>query len=122
MGWFNNNELIKAEAEIKLLRSKNESLVQQLDEIFAKAKADDYACNFVIEFDNIDVFSLERNANRTVIGYWHHSIDSNENEVKTSREWYFHCNTDVHENIFAQYGRYLKYRNPVSWLEEKIDK
>jgi hypothetical protein len=111
MGWFNNNELI--EAEIKLLRSKNEALVQQLDEILAKAKADDYACNFVIEFDNIDVFSLERTSNSTVIGYWHHSTDRDGNEVKSSREWYFHCNTDVHEKIV------LNYRN---YLNNKIDK
>ena len=129
MGWFNDDELIRVRIQIEVVRNelqeacrKNKALVKQVDDLFAKAKAADFACSSLLDFDNIDVFSVERNSNRTVIGYWHHSIDSNENEVKTSKEWYFHCNTDVHENIVAQYDRYLKYRNPESWSEEKIDK
>jgi hypothetical protein len=108
MGWFNNDdELIKAVDELKLLRSKNEALKKELDDITAKAKEDDYACNFLVYFDNIDVFSVERNSNRTIIGYWNHSTNSDGNPVKTTREWYLFCNTDVHEKIVAQYRHYL---------------
>ena len=115
MGWFRNEDVGKDKYIEELrehyeeLREHNTALSGRLtkqrrefDEIIDNKNK---GCSIVLDFYNVDVFSIERNEGRTIVGHW---ITTNEPQKRQIRQWYFDCNTEVHEKLVAEYRDHMK--------------
>ena len=99
-----------AELDLEVINLKNkiETLNQQIEENLKKTQSTTSVASMVVDFSNIDVFSIERNTSSdgvacTVIGYWIEDKDG----VKANQEWYLFCNNDTHEKIIAEFKKHM---------------
>ena len=109
MGWFRTSEVKPfPKALVAKLQEDNDSLLNKLEEKTIEldeiAINKDKACSIVLDFDNIDVFSIERNNGRTVVGYWVVYGPLN----RQTKEWYYDCNTDVHEQLIKDHRYHMR--------------
>jgi len=103
MGWISASDIKAKDKYIADILEKNARLVKQLNKEDAATieREKSRACHVVLDYDNIDIFSIERTNDITIIGYW---ISTDDGDVpKRSKEWNLHCNTDVHETLVAEY-------------------
>lgn len=115
MGWFNviaavkngrgvDQDLQNARAIIKSLQADLDRLQNKKD---IEVKKDVQNAEFVIDWKNMDAFSIERMGdpkdNYTVIGYW--VVESGEKRV---HEWKFYCSLDQHNKLAKEFKEYGK--------------
>ncbi len=100
-----NNALSIANAE---LQSKVDALNLQMEEINAATLKAASLTSMVVDFSNIDAFSIERNVSddvpHTVIGYWL----ADGTGVKSLHEWYLGCSEETHERLVSEFKEYVK--------------
>ena len=62
--------------------------------------------SFSIDFNNMDVFSIERNGSKhepcTIIG---HFLTNKEN-VKHTSEWYLYCSPETHNKLVQEFNEF----------------
>ncbi len=64
---------------------------------------------FIFDWETMDAFSIERDAEHTTIGYLHFPVhDAPQSEVK---EWHYHCNLETHNRLAKEFREYLACRN-----------
>jgi hypothetical protein len=100
--------LAEAKYEIAELKRHAEQLEADLTRI-RKEKSDEVlkdvqSATFVIDWKNMDVFSIERMGDDgkeayTVLGYWVPNADS----TKTVHEWKFYCSLKQHEKLAKEF-------------------
>ena len=109
-------------AKLAKLESENTSLKFEIDRLTALADRlqteneqlknqitnDARAATMVIDFGNMDVFSVERvvgdSGPMTTIGHWVVDADG----VKSSAEWVLHCTTETHEKLANEFKNSIK--------------
>ncbi len=100
-----NGEL---ELEVINLKNQIEALNLQIEENQKKAKADAAVATMVIDFDNMDIFSIERNVSdgvgHTIIGYW--LVD--QYGAKSNQEWFLFCSVETHEKLVSEFKKHMK--------------
>lgn len=109
--WFNSakmvyenerlkNDIISRDALIKSLQADLDRLREEKEE---KVRADVQASTFVIDWKNMDAFSIERMGDAkeayTIIGYYTHSADGSR-EVS---EWKFYCSQEQHDKLAKEF-------------------
>ncbi len=99
-----DNDIKRLEAQIKKM---------QLDKVDA-IKTDVNTSEFVIDWNNMDVFSVERMGDHqsaySVIGYYMY----NETEVKEVREWKFYCSHEQHNKLAEEFRNAISAENNSS--------
>jgi len=110
MGWISAAELKAKRNYVKGLEDNNAGLLKKLnnqtrefDEIINDKNR---GCSVVLDFYNTDVFSIERNEGRTIVGHWITTTD--ELQKRQIRQWYYYCSTEVHEKLVAEYRAHMK--------------
>lgn len=97
-------QLKSANQTIDAYRQRDESIDNNAEVI-----ADVQSSTFVIDWHNMDAFSIERMGDRkatyTVIGHW---VDNN--GTKEIHEWKFFCSKDQHEKLAKEFAEYVKSR------------
>jgi hypothetical protein len=92
------SELREARETIKSLKLENDNL----------READLASCNFVVNWDNLDVFSIERNIDEgipyTLIGYFLLDKDN----VKVPCEWILYCSIEQHNKLSQEFLERIK--------------
>lgn len=87
------------------LQRRVDSLQSELDQLKKKVFADAAAASMVVDFSNIDAFSVERNVKKgvaqTIIGHWLVDKDG----VKSSGEWLLYCSAETHEKIVEEFKK-----------------
>ena len=87
------------------LQTKVDDLQLELDNLKKKISAEAATASMIIDFNNIDVFSVERNVKDgvaiTIIGHWLLDKDG----VKNSAEWVLYCSPETHEKIVAEFKK-----------------
>lgn len=87
------------------LQIRNDQLQADLDALKKKIATEAASASMVIDFTNIDVFSIERNVNDnvayTTIGHWKTKNDG----VKSSAEWVLYCSPETHEKIVEEFKK-----------------
>lgn len=111
---FNILKLAQAKTEIETLKDRilrrDDDIIRLENEIkkmsLEKAdaiKADVNSSSFIIDWDNMDAFSVERMGDNscayTVIGYYM----TDENNVKHIHEWKFYCSHEQHEKLAEEF-------------------
>ena len=100
-----NGEL---ELEVVNLKNQIEALNLQIEENQKKAQTAASVSSMLVDFSNIDVFSIERNASggvtHTIIGYWVADKDG----VKSNQEWFLYCNDETHEKLISEFKKHIK--------------
>ena len=95
---------INLEIEMEDLRRENRRLRSLIEDIGAKISSSPV----VVDFQLMNVFSIERmakdNTPVTIIGYF----INNANEEKKVKEWYVYCNDQRHQQLVAEFNEYLK--------------
>lgn len=86
----------------KLVNKKKEDVYGPIDKEREKLPTP------ILDFSNIDCFSVERNdigteSEETAIGYW-----KVENETKVAKEWHYYISRKSHEEILEQFKAYLE--------------
>ena len=99
-----NTNLSVANAE---LQSKVDALQLQIEEMRKQAQAEAATASMLIDFTNIDVFSVEHNVRdnmpNTIIGYWVTDKDG----VKSNAEWFLFCSNETHEKIVTAFKKHI---------------
>lgn len=99
-----NTDLSVANAE---LQSKVDELQLQIEKMQKQAQAEAATASMLIDFTNIDVFSVERNVRdnmpNTIIGYWVTDKDG----VKSNAEWFLFCSNETHEKIVTAFKKHI---------------
>jgi hypothetical protein len=111
MMFFNNLELKSELANAKYRIAELERYTEQLNADLARMRkekseevlADVQSSTFVIDWKNMDVFSVERMGDDgkeayTILGYW---VTENGNKVVS--EWKFYCSHEQHEKLAKQF-------------------
>ena len=134
MSWFNFKKppttpeptIAQLQAQLKIMRDERDQLVaaqMQLIEQMAElvqdaessppqaAESSPREAPMVVDFTNIDAFSVERmmsssNEPMTVIGYWVN--DQHGNSI--AREWSLHCNQQTHQEVVDQFLEHVKQK------------
>lgn len=85
-----------------LLESKVASLESQLESL--KTTEDTTQQEFSIDFNKMDVFSIERNGDKhqpcTIIGHFMHNADG----TKQTSEWYLYCSPTTHAKLVKEFN------------------
>ena len=111
--FFNNNNELKdqirrLENEVESLKADNDRLRQQKRDAVAE---DVKTSSFIIDWNNMDAFSIERmgdfNEAYTIIGYW----SKNENDVDYVAEWKFYCSQEQHEKLAKEFADGIAKKN-----------
>jgi recombinational DNA repair protein RecR len=93
-------ELKHAEKRIKSYQDEIANMNKERDD---KVQADCETATFVIDWKNMDVFSLERMGDHktayTVLGHWVKNTDG----TKEVHEWKFYCSHEQHEKLAKQF-------------------
>jgi hypothetical protein len=109
--WFNNakneylieclrNDVAHRDALIKSLEADLDRLRKEKDE---EVRVDVQSSTFVIDWKNMDAFSVERMGEAkeayTIIGYY----AKTENDVREVAEWKFYCSQEQHEKLAKEF-------------------
>ena len=106
--WEKNEALAEARYELSAVKRHNEQLEADLDRIrkekSEEVRKDVQSATFVIDWKNMDVFSIERMGDDgkeayTVLGYWVPNADN----TKTVHEWKFYCSLKQHEKLAKEF-------------------
>lgn len=114
MGLFSFGKDLKIhhlENDLQEARSMIKSLQADLDRVLERkgteARADVEGCEFVIDWVNMDAFSIERmgdpKGNYTVIGYY---VSEGGNQVVA--EWKFYCSQAQHNALAEEFRNQIK--------------
>lgn len=104
--YFADNKRIEAlQKRIAELEADNNRLrTEQLEEVVADVQSS----TFVIDWNKLDAFSIERMGDvrdaYTIIGYW----STRENGSKTVQEWKFYCSKEQHEKLAKEFEKVIK--------------
>lgn len=83
-------------AEIAALKADLDRMRKEKND---EIKADCYACEFVIDWDNMNAFSIERHGGDreayTIIGYY--------NKEQDVSEWKFYCSQEQHNKLAKEF-------------------
>lgn len=94
-------EIDRLNALVDQLQLENKTLNEQI-------LNDARSATMVIDFANMDVFSVERVVGNsgpdTIIGHWVVDADG----VKNSAEWVLHCTTETHEKLVDEFKNSIK--------------
>jgi len=102
------NRVNKLENDIRSRDRMIESLQADLDRLRKErnevVRADVESATFVIDFKNLDVFSVERlgedhTSAYTILGYWATHADGS----KSVDEWKFYCSHEQHEALAKEF-------------------
>jgi len=102
------NRVNKLENDIRSRDRMIESLQADLDRLRKErnevVRADVESATFVIDFKNLDVFSVERMGEDsadayTILGYWVTHADGS----KSVDEWKFYCSHEQHEALAKEF-------------------
>lgn len=104
-------ELKNLKAEIKALNNHIKDL-DKFIELSNKKLIDEVAVQeMIIDFNNIDAFSVERclrdNVKRTVVGFWLRDVKN----VKSQHEWHLECNEETHNKIVNAFKDSMKNKD-----------
>jgi uncharacterized protein Veg len=94
-------QIRKLENEIESLKADNDRLRKQKKDAVT---ADVQSSTFVIDWSNMNAFSIERMGEYaeayTIIGYW----NKNESGVAYVAEWKFYCSQEQHEKLAKEFA------------------
>lgn len=109
MGLFFNLEKLDMQHTIKRQNETIKALNEKISEL-QKTFSSEYNCPVSVDFESLNVFSIERNPGvgsnsypRTILGY--KDADS------VNREWYFYCSASVHEKLVKEFNEYIIKKN-----------
>ena len=98
----NSRKVVELTTQKALLEGKIKDLEEKLD-IF-RSKEDTTQQDFSIDFNKMDVFSIERNGDKhqpcTIIGHFMHQADG----TKTTSEWYLYCSPTTHTRLVKEFN------------------
>ena len=127
MSWFNfkkppttpESTIAQLQAQLKIMQDEREQmvaaqmqLIEQMAELAQAAESSPREAPMVVDFTNIDAFSVERmmmDSSKepvTVIGYWVN--DQHGNSI--AREWSLHCNQQTHQGVVDQFLEHVKQK------------
>jgi hypothetical protein len=96
---FNLFKVKKLEAQVESLKA---DLKRAREEASAKVMDDCHACDFVIDWKNLNAFSVERHGGPknayTIIGYY-----AGSGEQKRVEEWKFFCSQEQHNKLAQEF-------------------
>lgn len=85
-----------------LLETKVKELEKKLEAF--RSREDTTQQEFSIDFNKIDVFSIERNGDKhqpcTIIGHFMHQADG----TKQTSEWYLYCSPQTHTRLVKEFN------------------
>lgn len=102
------------------LESENKTLKQNLanlEEVLASVNSELTAAKPVLDFDIMNVFSIERHVNNnkpcTIVGFFEKEpVLSADGEMIVTKdvhkEWYLYCNNDRHAELVAEFKQWKK--------------
>ena len=94
-------EIDRLNTMVEQLQLENKTLKDQITN-------DARSATMVIDFSNMDVFSVERIVGDagplTTIGHWVVDADG----VKNSAEWVLHCTTETHEKLVGEFKKIIE--------------
>ena len=94
-------EIDRLNSMVEQLQLENKTLNEQITN-------DARSATMVIDFSNMDVFSVERvigdSGPLTTIGHWVVDADG----VKSSAEWVLHCTTETHEKLAGEFKKIIE--------------
>jgi hypothetical protein len=104
--FFGKKDEKAAETEFKLREANN--TITRLENEIKSLRDTDRNCSFVIDWNNLDVFSIERRGGDTIIGYYlEEPIFHEKKEMwvpkKVVKEWYIACSVRIHEKLVTEY-------------------
>lgn len=98
-------QLKTANQTVEAYRKRDESIDNN-----EAVQLDVQSSTFVIDWANMDAFSIERMGDRncvyTVIGHW---VETNGN--REIHEWKFYCSKEQHEKLAAEFTNYVNTRS-----------
>ena len=98
-----NRENVELSVKNSQLERRIEALEAEIETLKKNVESDASVASMEINFDNMDVFSIERNVSDnkpvTVIGYWLTDKDG----VKSNSEWYLFCSAETHEKLVEKF-------------------
>jgi uncharacterized protein Veg len=101
----------KLENEIESLKADNDRLRKQKKDA---VQEDVSTSTFVIDWNNMNAFSVERmgdhNEAYTIIGYW----NKNESGIAYVAEWKFYCSQEQHEKLAKEFSDGITKKNNSS--------
>jgi len=106
MIWFDKRTVTKLDQDLQNARATIKSLQADLDRCREvkdeKIRKDVQSAEFVIDWKNMDAFSIERMGDPkeayTVIGYW-----VVKNGEKCVQEWKFYCSIEQHNKLAEEF-------------------
>lgn len=105
MFWKNKNSGNNSHSKISELEALIENqkrVIEEQNRIIDSFNDKNYNAESIVNWDNINAFSVERNGNKTVVGYY--LFDEGKNKVK---EWYFNCSVERHQEIVNQFRDHI---------------
>jgi hypothetical protein len=108
---FNIFKVKKLEAQVESLKA---DLKRAREEANVKVMDDCHSCDFVIDWENLDAFSVERHGGPktayTIIGYYVHHADN----TKSVDEWKFFCSQEQHNKLAQEFRDGITKKNNSS--------
>lgn len=99
----NTTEIAELRKKVSELTVDNNRLISKIKEI--ESQVNSAACEFVIDFNAIRCFSIERQeygyTGKTLLGY--NLLNDAENHGP--REWILYCNEEQHQKLIDQFNR-----------------
>jgi hypothetical protein len=105
---FNIFKVKKLEAQIEALKA---DLKRARESANRDVMQDCHECDFVIDWTNLDAFSVERHGGPktayTIIGYYVHHAD----KTKSVDEWKFFCSQEQHDKLAQEFRDAITTKN-----------
>lgn len=110
IGWFSVGEKQRLQNDIaerdRMIKSLTADLNRMREDKSDEIKKDVQTSSFVIDWRNMDAFSIERMGDYkeayTIIGYY--GLD--EHDRRQVREWKFYCSQEQHEKLAKEFLDY----------------
>jgi hypothetical protein len=100
------NKVVQLESDVERTVRELESVRKELAEFKASIDNESRNASVVIDFKNMDVFSIERitkdDVPHTIIGHWVYS-DAEGDAGKRSSEWILYCSLNIHEQLVKDF-------------------
>lgn len=114
MGWFDNTDLQRKITSLEVDISYRDRMIESLtadlnrlrEEKTDEVRNDVQRSTFVIDWRNMDAFSIERMGDvkeaYTIIGYY----TKDEHGQRKVKEWKFYCSNYQHEKLAKEFAEY----------------